>query len=129
MHDAGNDCRVVRSQTARRGCLQVREYAEYLGMDADAHPELLFIAKYAMDAELPTEWTAYIDAEGNEYFHNAVSGTSQYEHPLDAQYTALYESLCAKKKANGGLLSTVDLAQAHVLAPRESTSMADTGLA
>lgn len=100
--------------------MQVLEYAEYLGIDAGAHPELLFIAKYAMDAELPIEWTSYIDADGNEYFHNAVTGNAQYEHPLDAQYMALYDELVAKKAANGGFLSTGDLVQAHVLAPRES---------
>lgn len=96
--------------------MQVQKYADYLGIDAGAHPELLFIAKYAMDAELPTEWTAYIDSDGNEYFTNTISGASQYEHPLDAQYILLYQELVAKKQANGGMLSTIDLAKAHVLA-------------
>jgi hypothetical protein len=82
-------------------------------MDVDADPELMFIAKYAMDAELPTEWTAYFDANADEYFHNAMTGSSQYEHPMDAQYIMMYGDLKAKKVANGGQLSTSQLLEAH----------------
>jgi hypothetical protein len=91
--------------------VQVREYAVYLGMEPDVHPELIFIAQYAMDAEIPAGWAAYLDANGDEYFHNLATGVSQYEHPLDEHYMQMYRDLVTKKAMSGGRLNTADLSQ------------------
>jgi hypothetical protein len=115
-----------------RQCLQVQEYALYLGFDLEADSDLLPIAKYAMLAKLPTCWTAFLDDQGQvcaqaavqacsqsylqvwkgadgsvascvtsshlqEYFHNALTQVTQYEHPLDEQYRALYLKAKAQK--------------------------------
>jgi hypothetical protein len=92
--------------------VQVRAYAEYLGMDLDTHPELTFLAKHAMDAKLPSEWNAHYDADGEEYFHNMVTGVSQYEHPLDEAFSDLYRMLVANEAATDGALSDDELADA-----------------
>jgi hypothetical protein len=78
----------------------VRDYAIYLGMDVEADPDLLFIAKYAMSAELPAEWTAFVNEDGEEYFYNAVTGVTQYEHPLDAEYQQMYCEMKETKQSN-----------------------------
>ena len=96
--------------------LQVCAYAEYLSMDLQAHPELIFLAKYAMDAELPSEWNAHFNADGEEYFHNVVTGVSQYEHPLDEPFFALYCDMVAKKEAAEGALSESDISTATMRA-------------
>jgi hypothetical protein len=81
---------------------EVYEYAKYLGMDVQAEPELLFIAKYAMEADVPTGWTACLDASGTEYFCDLKTGTTQYQHPMDSKYIEMYQSLKAKKKGMAG---------------------------
>jgi hypothetical protein len=93
--------------------VQVREYAVYLGMDPVSHPDLIFIAQYAMDAKVPPGWTAHLDAQGEEYFHNMATGTSQYEHPLDEHYMHMYRDLVAKKTAAGSCLSAAGLPQSQ----------------
>jgi hypothetical protein len=93
--------------------VQVRHYAIYLGMDPDAHPELLFLAKYAMDTELPADLTAHFDADGVEYFHSTATGVSQYEHPLDEPFYKLYEEVKAKKQG-GNVLDTVEIRRVTV---------------
>ena len=55
---------------------EIREYAEYLGMDPDEDKELLYIAEWALTAPLPDSWTAHLDSEGNEFFHNVVTHVS-----------------------------------------------------
>jgi WW domain len=107
---------LVEGQQAFEQVVQVREYAIYLGMDPDRHPELLFLAKYAMDAELPAEWTAHLDANGVEYFHNTMTGVSQYEHPLDEPYMKLYNDLRAKKDAEAAGLYEIDVQRATIRA-------------
>lgn len=81
---------------------EVHEYAKYLGMDVDADPELLFVAKYAMDADVPEDWTACLDASGAEYFCNLKTGDTQYQHPMDAKYSKMYQSLKEQKNASAG---------------------------
>lgn len=85
---------------------EVNEYAKYLGMDVDADPELLFIAAYAMEADVPADWTACLDASGKEYFCNLNTGNTQYQHPMDAKYIKMYQNLKAKKTGSQGRRGT-----------------------
>jgi WW domain len=78
---------------------EVHEYAEYLGIDVAADPELLFVAKYAAEADVPPEWTACLDESGKEYFCNLKTGETQYQHPMDPKYVKMYQSLKGKKTA------------------------------
>ena len=66
-------------------------------MDTAADSELLYIAKWAMEAELPSEWMANLDEDGQEYFYNQVTGISQYSHPCDQLYKRMYIDVKAKK--------------------------------
>ena len=81
---------------------EVHEYAKYLGMDVNADPELLFIAAYAMEADVPADWTACLDASGAEYFCNLKTGQTQYQHPMDEKYIKMYQSLKAQKTGATG---------------------------
>lgn len=62
-------------------------------MDVEADGDLLYIAEYAMTAPLPAKWTVHLDSAKHEYFYNAETKTSQYEHPMDQHYRQLYQSL------------------------------------
>ena len=70
----------------------VLDYATYLGFSdpAGAERDLLYIARWALTAPVPDGWSVHLDEDGLEFFHNVVTGESQYEHPLDAHYTRLY---------------------------------------
>jgi hypothetical protein len=72
---------------------EIVEYAVYLGMDPTADAELLYIAEWALTAPLPDGWTEHSDASGNEFYYNAMTGVSTYEHPLDEHYRAYYRRI------------------------------------
>lgn len=79
---------------------EVRQYAKYLGIDSEEDSDLLFVAKYAMEADVPPDWTACIDESGREYFCNLQTGKVQYQHPMDDEYKRMYQDLKAKKDAS-----------------------------
>ena len=70
----------------------VLDYAAYLGFSdpAGTEKDLLYIARWALTAPVPDGWSVHLDGDGLEFFHNVVTGESQYEHPMDAHYTRLY---------------------------------------
>jgi centrosomal protein CEP164 len=51
--------------------------------------ELLWVAEQAIDADLPEEWEALEDDDGNEYYYNATTGTTSWDHPLEEHYRSL----------------------------------------
>jgi hypothetical protein len=72
---------------------EVEEYAKYLGMDPAADQHLLWIAEMALTAPLPVGWSEHQDAAGNVFFFNKATGTSTYEHPLDASFKSYYSKI------------------------------------
>ena len=93
---------------------EIIEYAKYLGMDPVADHDLLYIAQWAIQAELPSGWTEHYDQEGNEFYHNAVTGVSTYEHPMDDQFRGYYRALKAQR---GGTSLTDSLRQQLAVPP------------
>ena len=94
-------------------------FAKYLGMDPAADRDLLWIAHQALNATLPSEWTEHEEcalppapsaralaapaparltlaarrarsSDGNQYFFNATTKQSSWEHPLDDYFRRLY---------------------------------------
>jgi hypothetical protein len=80
---------------------EVEQYARYLGMDIEEDADLLFVAKFAMEADVPAGWTACIDESGEEFFCNLETGAVQREHPMDDKYKTMYRDFKAKKHATG----------------------------
>jgi len=72
---------------------EVEEYAKYLGMDPAADGHLLWIAEMALTAPLPVGWSEHQDSAGNVFFFNKATGTSTYEHPLDASFKSYYSKI------------------------------------
>lgn len=61
---------------------QTREYARYLGMEAeDSH--LMWIADAAVQAPLPRGWRSHSTQDGLVYFYHKESGETSWEHPSD----------------------------------------------
>lgn len=73
-------------------------------MDTDADADLLYIAEWALTAPVPEGWTVHLDSEGHEFFFNAATNQSTYEHPMDEHYRQYYlkkreEKLAGKTRA------------------------------
>jgi hypothetical protein len=64
-------------------------FADYIGIDIDREPELIWIAEEALD-DLPPNWELGIgddgDVEGIPYYFNSSTGESVWVHPLENKY-------------------------------------------
>ena len=78
-------------------CLEdLREFAEFLDVDADKEKYLLPIVCESIAAELPTGWQECEDAKSGEaYYWNRATDTTSWEHPLDAGFR---EKIAARRK-------------------------------
>jgi hypothetical protein len=68
---------------------EMASYARHLGIDPAYEPDLLWIAEQAYDAPAPDHWEEYVDASGNIYYFNTLTGVSSWTHPLEDQFRAL----------------------------------------
>lgn len=64
--------------------------SRYLGIDVEEDADLLYIAEWALTAPVPEGWTVHLDTEGHEFFHNAATNQSTYEHPMDEHYRQVW---------------------------------------
>ncbi|GHP04114.1 hypothetical protein PPROV_000286800 [Pycnococcus provasolii] len=68
---------------------EVRDMAVYLGIDLTLEPDLLWIAKQAVQVALPPNWEELEDGTGAVYFYDVVNGKSTLKHPMDDYFFAL----------------------------------------
>ena len=68
---------------------EVRDMADYLGIDEDTEPELMWVARQAFVAPLGEDWQELEDDSGEPYFYSPATGESSYSHPLDATFRLL----------------------------------------
>eukprot|EP00948_MAST-09A_sp_MAST-9A-sp1_P001510 g1510.t1 len=73
------------------------EYARYLGMKPFDEPELLWIAEAALSASLPEGWQEWENDNGEVYYFNEMTGTTQWEHPAEQYYRDLYQAMKKQK--------------------------------
>jgi hypothetical protein len=66
------------------------EYAAYLGMNAAADKQLLWIARDALHAPVPAPWIEGLDMRGRLYYYNAATEETLRAHPMDEYYRLLY---------------------------------------
>lgn len=74
---------------------ELREYARSLGLDPHLDRDLLWVAKEAFTAPLPTGWTDHVDSEGRLYFCNQVTQESSWFHPTDLVFQEIIELVSA----------------------------------
>jgi centrosomal protein CEP164 len=80
---------------------EIREYAEWLGIDADADPDLLWIARRGLMTPLPKPWRPCQSADGEIFYFNPETGENTWDHPCDEELRKLYNSERARKAAGG----------------------------
>lgn len=68
---------------------QIREYAEFLGLDLDVEPELAWIAREGVAANVPHPWQACTENCEDVFYYNVETGESVWDHPYDDYYLKL----------------------------------------
>ncbi|XP_011876323.1 PREDICTED: centrosomal protein of 164 kDa-like isoform X2 [Vollenhovia emeryi] len=85
-------CREVFDETSHPTNEELLDYARRLGIDPDAEPHLLDLAREGLMAALPKGWSpCFHEASGAWYYYQESTGTTTWEHPLDAIYKGLVE--------------------------------------
>lgn len=84
---------------------EVKEYAQFLGMDLDQHADLLWIAREGLKAPLPPPWKPCKTKEDppRMYYFNFETGESSWEYPCDKQYKELFLKELEKKENKKGV--------------------------
>ena len=70
---------------------EIKEYAVWLGMDAETDRDLFYIAKEGLKAPLPSPWKPCKTAEGEIFYFNFSTGESVWDHPCDESYRKKYQ--------------------------------------
>ncbi|CAJ1409821.1 unnamed protein product, partial [Effrenium voratum] len=85
---------------------EIKEYAEFLGLDVEKEPDLLWIAKEGVCAPVPAPWKACTENGDDVFYWNFETGESIWDHPADESYRQLLEDKrkekAAKEKAKEG---------------------------
>nr|XP_033339118.1 centrosomal protein of 164 kDa isoform X2 [Megalopta genalis] len=85
-------CREVFDETSHPSNEEVLDYARHLGIDPDAEPHLMDLAREGLMAALPKGWRpCLVESTGAWYYYQTSTGTTTWEHPLDAVYKELVE--------------------------------------
>lgn len=69
----------------------VKEMAEYMGVDIEKEMHLVWIAKLAVIESIPEGWEETTAADGRVLYLNQKDGSSTEEHPLDEYFRDLLE--------------------------------------
>merc|ERR1712224_368564 len=75
----------------------IEEYAEWLGMNLEEDRDLFWIARQGLKEPLPKSWKPCQSGEGEIFYFNFDTGSSEWEHPCDEQYRGLYKREKAKR--------------------------------
>lgn len=62
---------------------ELLEFADYMEVDSNKEPHLLYIVAESMTQPLPAEWVDVEDeASGRTYYYNHDTNETSWEHPL-----------------------------------------------
>ncbi|CAK0854262.1 unnamed protein product [Prorocentrum cordatum] len=81
---------------------EVRNYAEWLGIDPEADEDLMYLAIEGLKAPLTDEWKACQNAEGEIFYFNLRTSDSSWDHPADATYRQHVEDKKREKRSASG---------------------------
>ena len=77
---------------------EIKEYAIWLGMDAETDRDLFYIAKEGLKAPLPSPWKPCKTPEGEILYFNFSNGESVWDHPCDVSYRKKYQEAKALRE-------------------------------
>ncbi|CAK0821029.1 unnamed protein product [Prorocentrum cordatum] len=77
---------------------EIREYAEWLGMDVEEDQHLFWIARKGLKTALPKPWKPCESSDGDGFYFNPDTGESKWDHPCDHELRELYRTEKEKAK-------------------------------
>mmetsp|Transcript_21172 Transcript_21172/g.49270 ORF Transcript_21172/g.49270 Transcript_21172/m.49270 type:complete len:149 (-) Transcript_21172:180-626(-) len=77
---------------------EVKNYAEWLGLDPKEDAELMYLAKEGLKAPLKDGWKPCTNSENEIFYFNFLTGQTSWTHPADETYRTMVQE---KKKARG----------------------------
>jgi len=97
---------------------EIKEYAEYLGIDLETEQHLMWIARQGVGAPVPKPWKACKDKD-EVFYYNFETNESMWDHPSDAHFRSLVDKhrKAPNLENNGRGESDDDSASASVQAP------------
>lgn len=99
---------------------EIRDYAEWLGMDPDKDKDLLWIAARGLKTPLPKPWQPCESGGGEVFYFNPETGESQWDHPCDDELRALYKT--EKEKLGDVAKGSTDTAKEKATDERSASS-------
>lgn len=96
---------------------EIREYAEFIGIEPDKEPDLLWIAEEGVSAPVPKPWKACSDADGEIFYFNFETEESVWDHPMDDHYKDLVTQAREKKAKGGSPLNAGTAGKTEATAP------------
>eukprot|EP00930_Biecheleria_cincta_P051202 TRINITY_DN36362_c0_g1_i1.p1 TRINITY_DN36362_c0_g1~~TRINITY_DN36362_c0_g1_i1.p1 ORF type:complete len:159 (-),score=11.65 TRINITY_DN36362_c0_g1_i1:136-612(-) len=91
---------------------EVRNYAEWLGIDPDADSDILYLAREGLKAPLQDGWKPCQNAEGEIFYFNFETGTSSWDHPADETYRIMVQDKKREKLEASGTRGKVPVIHA-----------------
>eukprot|EP00760_Papus_ankaliazontas_P001390 PhM_4_TR10462/c0_g1_i1/m.17759 len=79
---------------------EVRDYAAWLGIDLEVHPDLYVLARDGLHAPLDLPWKSATAPSGDIYFYNTDTGMTSWEHPRDAEFRERARAEVARREEN-----------------------------
>ncbi|CUF99376.1 Hypothetical protein, putative, partial [Bodo saltans] len=90
---------------------EIKEYAQWLGMEFPEDEELMWLAREGLKAPLPKEWKPCKTDTGDVYYFNFKSGDSIWDHPMDEHFKSKFKTekdrLKKQKEAGGAYQDTL----------------------
>lgn len=99
---------------------EVREYAEWLGMDMERDEDLLWIAREGLKMPLPAAWRPCESSNGKIFYFNSESGESRWEHPNDEALRSRYGS--ERSKRAGGQTAATSTSPSAPTSPEDGAA-------
>ncbi|KAL0017954.1 hypothetical protein WJX77_004210 [Trebouxia sp. C0004] len=96
---------------------EVRDMAEYLGIDMDTESDLLDIARMAVAVPTPPGWQQLDNSDGFAVFRNLETGQEQEAHPLDEYFAELIRARLVSPKQSGPFVELFESCTALVSCP------------
>eukprot|EP00435_Cladocopium_sp_Y103_P034479 s143_g8.t3 len=103
-----------------------REFAKSLGVDAE-DGDLLWVAKEAFEAPLPSGWSEHLDPEGRVYFFSQVTQQSSWSHPMDDVFRELIQLIKSVRRLDPPEASVMEAVQSHLQSTHDRATAALEG--
>eukprot|EP00927_Polykrikos_kofoidii_P012543 TRINITY_DN1540_c0_g3_i1.p1 TRINITY_DN1540_c0_g3~~TRINITY_DN1540_c0_g3_i1.p1 ORF type:complete len:701 (+),score=147.07 TRINITY_DN1540_c0_g3_i1:57-2159(+) len=68
---------------------EIRDYAEFLGIDVEKEPHLVWIAREGVVAPVPEPWKACTENGDDVFYFNYETHESVWDHPCDEKYRSM----------------------------------------